>query len=193
MKEQNNIQNILIKNPIIPVVTFNSMDEIEPIIQKIIKNNVNCIEITLRTSISIDAIKYIKDNYFDKLDIGVGTVKNEEEAILAQKLEIDFIVAPGITKNLNNKLEETNIPFLYGVCNPSQIMLGMEMNHKFFKFFPANLFGGINSLKTYLQLFPDIKFCPTGGINQGNYNEYLKLENVISVGGSWVINESLID
>ena len=62
------------------------------------------------------------------------------------------------------------------------------MNHKFFKFFPANLFGGINSLKTYLQLFPDIKFCPTGVINQENYNEFLKLENVISVGGSWVIN-----
>ena len=193
MKVQNNIQNILIKNPIIPVVTFYSMDEIEPTIQKIIKNKVNCIEITLRTNISIDAIKYVKDNYFDKLNIGVGTVKNEEGAKLAEKLDLDFIVAPGITKKLNKVLEETNIPFLYGVCNPSQIMLGMEMNHKFFKFFPANLFGGINSLKTYLQLFPDIKFCPTGGINQENYNEFLKLENVISVGGSWIINESLID
>ena len=64
------------------------------------------------------------------------------------------------------------------------------MNHKFFKFL-ANLFGGINFyIKTYFQLFPDIKFCPTGGINQENYNEYLKLENVISVGGSWVTNDS---
>ena len=190
MKEQNNIQDILIKNPIIPVVTFNAMDEIEPTIQKILNNNLNCIEITLRTDVSVDAIKYVKDNYYDKLDIGIGTVRNEEEAILSQKLEVDFIVSPGITKKLNKKLKETKIPFIYGVCNPSQIMLGMEMNHKFFKFFPANLFGGINALKTYFQLFPDIKFCPTGGINQENYNEYLKLENVISVGGSWVTNDS---
>ncbi|MEY3199997.1 MAG: hypothetical protein RJA13_1955, partial [Bacteroidota bacterium] len=85
------------------------------------------------------------------------------------------------------ELMDSKIPFIPGVATPSDIILGLQMGWNFFKFFPANLFGGLPALKTYQLVFPNVIFCPTGGINESTYTDYLALENVQSVGGSWMI------
>ena len=187
---QNNIQSILKRNSIIPVVTFNKIDEIDKVIEDLINQKIHCIEVTLRTSIAFNAIKYIKDKYATEICVGAGTVINHEQIKKLDELNIDFIVSPAISKNLIKELIKTTIPFINGVSTPSEILLGMELGCKIFKFFPANLSGGVPALKTYKNIFPDVTFCPTGGIKESTYKEYLQLENVVSVGGSWMVTLS---
>jgi 2-dehydro-3-deoxyphosphogluconate aldolase/(4S)-4-hydroxy-2-oxoglutarate aldolase len=103
------------------------------------------------------------------------------------ELNVDFIVSPGLTENLAKVLQASKIPFLPGAVTPSEIISGQELGVKYFKFFPANLFGGLETLKAYASVFKGVKFCPTGGVNESNYQDFLKLENVVSVGGTWVL------
>ena len=184
---QNNIQFLLKQNSIIPVVTINDMDEIEPIIYSLLDKNIKCIEVTLRTEIAFEAIEFIKNSYGEKICVGAGTVVNIQQIDKLEKIGVDFIVCPGFSSELVKSLLNCKIPFLPGVSTPSDIILGIGMGLKFFKFFPANLFGGISALKTYQLVFPEVSFCPTGGINKDSFNEYLELENVLSVGGSWMV------
>jgi 2-dehydro-3-deoxyphosphogluconate aldolase/(4S)-4-hydroxy-2-oxoglutarate aldolase len=119
--------------------------------------------------------------------VGVGTVINSGQLHKCTELNVDFIVSPGLTTDLAKELFESKIAYLPGAITPSEIIAGQEMGVQVFKFFPANLFGGLETLKAYESVFKGIKFCPTGGINETNYNDFLKLENVISVGGTWVL------
>ena len=154
---------------------------------EILDKNIKCIEVTLRTKVAFEAIEFIKKNYGNKICVGVGTVINIEQIHRLEKIGVDFIVSPGITKELAKELLISKIPFIPGISTPSDIILGLSMGLRFFKFFPANLFGGIPALKTYQYVFPNVVFCPTGGINEDSYLEYLELENVLSVGGSWMM------
>jgi 2-dehydro-3-deoxyphosphogluconate aldolase/(4S)-4-hydroxy-2-oxoglutarate aldolase len=184
--KQNNIRAILKKHPIIPVVTFNELSEVIPQLEKLESQGVSCIEITLRTPISFDAIAEAKRAFGNRIDIGVGTLVTNEQIEKAAKLAVDFMVSPGISKSLAPTFESCGIPFIPGVATPSEIITGLELGWDTFKFFPAHLFGGLDALKTYGQVFPNVKFCPTGGIKAETYEHYLKLNNVISVGGSWL-------
>jgi len=184
---QNNIASILAKNPIIPVVTINKLEEIDGIVQALLEKNIHCIEVTLRTAIAFEAIQVIKEKYASELSVGVGTVISSAQIQMAKQVGVDFIVSPGISKELAQELMDSKIPFIPGVATPSDIILGLQMGWNFFKFFPANLFGGLPALKTYQLVFPNVVFCPTGGINESTYTDYLALENVQSVGGSWMI------
>lgn len=190
---QNNIRSILSQHSIIPVVTINNMNEIAPKINSILDNNIKCIEVALRTKFAFQAIEFIKKNYADKICVGVGTVINIEQIHRAAKIGVDFIVSPGISKELSAELIKSKIPFILGVATPSDIILGLALGLRFFKFFPANLFGGIPTLKTYKNVFPHVIFCPTGGINKDSYLEYLELDNVLSVGGSWMMKNNSKD
>ena len=103
-------------------------------------------------------------------------------------LDVDFIVSPGLMQHLHKDLQDFKIAFIPGVVTPSEIIEGMALGYNTFKFFPAELVGGIKMLKAYATLFPSVKFCPTGGINEHNFKDYLALPNVLSVGGSWVLS-----
>ena len=105
----------------------------------------------------------------------------------AAEIGVDFIVSPGMNKDLVMAMGDSTIPFIPGVATPSDIMLAMALDCQFLKFFPANLFGSVAALKTYQQVFPSIMFCPTGGLTESTYSQYLELTNVISVGGSWML------
>lgn len=185
--KQNNIEKILRDNPIVPVVTFNNVSEVDAVVQKLLAQNIKCIEITLRTDAAIDSIAYIKEKYKDTFCVGMGTVTNINHVKEAQNLHVDFMVSPGISRTLSAAFERSYIPYISGVSTPSDIIKAINQGQDVLKFFPANLFGGIDALKTYGQVFPNVKFCPTGGINEKNYNDYLSLPNVIAVGGSWII------
>lgn len=185
--KQNNIEAILKDHPMIPVVTIYSEEEIGPIIQTLKERRIFCIEVTLRTDFAFEALQIIKNRYSDSITLGVGTVISKDQIDKLVSIGVDFIVSPGLTPVLYNHLLSSSIPFIPGVTTPSEIMQAIELGCDMLKFFPANLFGGIKALKTYGNVFPQVKFCPTGGVNETTYKEYLSLKNVISVGGSWMI------
>lgn len=183
------IHDILKDHPLIPVVTFQEKDDPIELMQYLLDRNVSCIEITLRTKCGLGAIEKIKKEYADKVTVGAGTVIHSSQINDLKQIGIDFIVSPGLTNELHKNLSVSGIPYLPGVSTPSEIMKAQSYGLEYLKFFPANLFGGLKAIKTYGGLFPTIKFCPTGGINEETSKEYLKLENVISVGGSWFQKE----
>lgn len=185
--KQNNIRKILKANPVIPVVSFNSIEEVEPAINLLIGKGINCIEITLRNDNAFSCVKAAKKLNISGFHVGIGTIVSEEQIKQVADIAVDFMVSPGMNKNLSNTFNNSGIPFIPGIATPSEIILGMELGWDTFKFFPANLFGGTKALKTYGSVFPNVLFCPTGGISEDSYKSYLELSNVISVGGSWLI------
>ena len=184
---QHNIERLLSAHPLIPVVTFNNAAEIDTTISSLLSKGINCIEVTLRTEFALSALKIIKEQYANEIALGVGTVISKNQVDIIEKIGVDFIVNPGISQELCQHQQSSNIPFIPGVTTPSEIISGLDTGCNVLKFFPANLFGGIKALKTYGQVFPQVKFCPTGGINAETYQDYLDLANVISVGGSWML------
>jgi 2-dehydro-3-deoxyphosphogluconate aldolase / (4S)-4-hydroxy-2-oxoglutarate aldolase len=183
---QNNIREVLAKHPIIPVVTLNNADEVDDVAKKLIGQNIYCAEVTLRTAYAMEGIALMKAKY-PEISVGVGTVVNPQQVEELIALKPDFLVSPGHSEALVVAMESSKIPYLPGIATPSEIIQGMELGLCTFKLFPASLFGGLEALKAYGQVFQPCKFCPTGGLNSENYQSYLVLENVISVGGSWML------
>ena len=183
---QNNIRTLLRDNPIVPVVKIDHLKEVIPLLDYLKEHHFNSIEITLRTDCAMDAIRLAKEHCDDSFLVGAGSVIKTEQIKELLDLGIDFIVLPGMQKDLIEVLEEMKIPFLPGVMTPSEIMEALRMGWDTLKFFPAHIAGGMEALKTYSQVFPKVKFCPTGGISVENHKDFLALENVLSVGGSWV-------
>ena len=158
----NYIKSTLSMSPVMPVLTINNIDNVEYLFEALINGNLKVVEITLRTDCALKAIEIVSKK-FPSLKIGAGTISLAKHAL------------------------EKEFPFLPGVSNSSDIMNLMNLDYKFFKFFPAQAAGGLEYLKSLSGPFPEILFCPTGGINQNNAHEWLSQKNVICVGGSWII------
>ncbi len=186
MKHQNGIDDILYLNNRIPVVTFNNINQVAPVLTQLEAASVSCIEITLRTEIAWEAIEYCKKNAKEGFKVGVGTIINTNQIARCESLNVDFMVSPGLSPILVDSLQSSGIPFLPGVMTPSEIIMALDKDCTFLKLFPYNLAGGVKALTTYASVFQDVKFCPTGGLNEENYQEVLALKNVVSVGGSWL-------
>ena len=188
----NNIKSILLKSPVMPVLVIDKIDNVEYLVEALIKGNINTIEITLRTSCALNVIEIISKK-FPELMVGAGTVLNNKDLISIKNAGASFAVSPGSTYDLAKKAVEINCPFLPGVSSSSDIMKLLDLGYKCFKFFPAEAAGGIKYINSLRGPFPDIMFCPTGGINQTNAIEWLNLTNVICVGGSWIIPSEITD
>ncbi|WP_084274402.1 bifunctional 4-hydroxy-2-oxoglutarate aldolase/2-dehydro-3-deoxy-phosphogluconate aldolase [Crocinitomix catalasitica] len=184
---QNNIEKILESHPLIPVVTIHKEEEIKQLYEHLSSQGISCVEITLRTDFAWEAIALFKSEYKDSFKVGVGTITSVEHIKRCVELEVDFMVSPGLCPALKENFEKSGIPFLPGVSTPSEIMSAMELGWRYLKFFPAHLFGGAKALKTYSNVFKEVIFCPTGGINAENYQTFLDLPNVMSLGGSWLV------
>lgn len=183
---QNKIENLLRQHPLIPVVEIKDENHLDEIFRNLIAKDIAIIEITLRNDFAWSAIEISKNRYGKAFTIGVGTIISADQVQKCIDLKVDFMVCPGLTTPLIQILDFSGIPFLVGATTPSEIMRGIEIGWNIFKFFPAEQFGGVNTLKTYRGVFKDIKFCPTGGISADQSNDYLSLENVIAIGGSWL-------
>lgn len=188
----NNIKSILLKSPVMPVLVIDKIDNVEYLVEALIKGNINTIEITLRTSCALNVIEIISKK-FPELMVGAGTVLNNKDLISIKNAGASFAVSPGSTYDLAKKAVEINFPFLPGVSSSSDIMKLLDLGYKCFKFFPAEAAGGIKYINSLRGPFPDIMFCPTGGISQNNAIEWLNLTNVICVGGSWIIPSEITD
>ena len=160
--------------------------DVEYLFEALINGNLKVVEITLRTDCALKAIEIVSKK-FPSLKIGAGTVLSNEDLNSVKDAGAKFAVSPGSTISLATHALEKEFPFLPGVSNSSDIMNLMNLDYKFFKFFPAQAAGGLEYLKSLSGPFPEILFCPTGGINQNNAHEWLSQKNVICVGGSWII------
>lgn len=184
---QNGIRELLKEHPQIPVVTIHHLNEIDGIYEKLNAQGVSCIEITLRTDVALEAIHAFKQRYGATMSVGVGTIVSAKNVDDCKALGVDFMVSPGCSQALQQAMQESGIPYLPGAVTPSEIIRAQELGCDTLKFFPANLFGGLEALKAYAGLFPHIRFCPTGGVDAANKDAFLGLPNVLSVGGSWLL------
>ena len=144
------------------------------------------IEITLRTKPALAAIEAVARDVKGAI-VGAGTVLNREQLRDAQRAGATFAVSPGATPALLEAADVADMALLPGVATASEAMVAKEAGYRFLKFFPAEAAGGVNFLKSLYGPLPELRFCPTGGIDAAKARAYLALPNVLCVGGSWVV------
>ena len=176
---------ILRAGPVIPVIVIQEVEHAVPLAKALLEGGVRVLEVTLRSEAAMEAIARISREVPEAL-VGAGTVTSPRDLAQITEAGAKFAISPGLTPSLLSRAKKGIIPLIPGICTPSELMLGMELGYSVFKFFPAEAAGGTVMLQSIGGPFPDIKFCPTGGINQNNYREYLALRNVACVGGSWL-------
>ena len=172
-------------SPTIPVLTLNDPQKAPAIAEALLKKGLSNLEITLRTPHAIACIEAII-KYFPEATVGAGTITRTEQFAMVKAVGCHFAVSPGFTTEMVDAAKKAAIPYLPGISTPSEIMALSSLGITFQKFFHAGNAGGVKMLKAYGALFPDILFCPTGGITAEDYQNYLALENVLCVGGSWM-------
>lgn len=177
---------------VLPVITVRDIDSTVRLAQALARGGMKAVEITLRTPAALDSIGAVKAAVPAML-IAAGTVTNPGLLHKAAAAGADFCVSPGLTPALLHAASENGIRLLPGVASASEVMLGMDHGLKLFKLFPAVAVGGINLLKSLAGPFPDVQFCPTGGLNAANFRDFLALPNVICCGGSWMVGADLVD
>jgi 2-dehydro-3-deoxyphosphogluconate aldolase / (4S)-4-hydroxy-2-oxoglutarate aldolase len=171
---------------IIPVATLNDPEQAVRIARKLADDGMGAIEVTLRTPRALDCIRAIVAALPDAI-VGAGTVMTPQQMEDARKAGARFLVSPGSTRELVEACKSGRHDWLPGVATPSEAMRMSRAGFDFLKFFPAEASGGIPFLKAIATVLPDVKFCPTGGVDQSNAANYLALPNVFAVGGSWVV------
>jgi 2-dehydro-3-deoxyphosphogluconate aldolase/(4S)-4-hydroxy-2-oxoglutarate aldolase len=186
------IKDIMNTSPVIPVMVINKLEHAVPLAHALVEGGLNVLEITLRTPVALDAIREIKANVPNAI-VGAGTIINLDTLNQAVDAGSEFLVSPGVTNSLINHAINTGVPLLPGVATPSEAMKLMEKGITEMKFFPAEAAGGVPMLKSIGGPLPQITFCPTGGVNPENAKQYLTLNNVACVGGSWMAPASLVD
>jgi 2-dehydro-3-deoxyphosphogluconate aldolase / (4S)-4-hydroxy-2-oxoglutarate aldolase len=180
-----NIGNLMRKAPVIPVLIVEDVAHAVPIARALVAGGLPVLEVTLRTPAALDAIREMKQ--VPGAIVGAGTVLNPGDLDRALKAGAEFIVSPGLTPALGKAAIEARVPFLPGTANASDIMAGLDMGLTHFKFFPAQASGGVAALKAIAAPFGMAHFCPTGGITLANAPEWLTLDAVLCVGGSWLV------
>ena len=178
------IGEIMRMAPVIPVLVVEELSEARAMAEALVAGGLTVLEVTLRTPAALDAIRAMKQ--VPGALVGAGTVVNERQLDQALEAGAEFIVAPGLTKPLGKAAIRSGVPFLPGIANAGDIMRGLDLGLTHFKFFPAMAAGGIDALKALAAPFGQVRFCPTGGINEGNAASWLALDPVLCVGGSWV-------
>lgn len=195
----NNIQNwkiapldVLNSGPVVPVIVIEKIEHAVPLAQALLKGGVKVLEITLRSEVAVEAIRRVSEQVPEAI-VGAGTVATPEDFQEVTEAGAVFAISPGLTPTLLDSANQGSIALIPGISTASELMFGMEMGFTEFKFFPAQAAGGVSMLKSIGGPFPQITFCPTGGISPDNYNEYLALRNVACVGGSWIVPTNAIE
>ncbi len=186
------ITDIIPTGSIIPACTVSDPDRAVPLARTLQGCGINFIEITLRTEGGFAAAQNIISECPEML-VGIGTVTEVNQLRRAKEAGARFCVSPGMTERLVRTAGELDLPYLPGVSTVSEVMFARELGLRYLKFFPAELSGGIKTLGIFRELFPEVGFCPTGGLNENNVKDYLQLENVFCIGGSWLASQEKIE
>ena len=174
----------------LPTLSIGSLDEAK-ILSTILKSsNIKYVEITLRSSISVEGIEYIANQ--DNINLGIGTVVNSKQLLNLPIPNIRFVVSPGFVDDVADFCHRKNIQYIPGIETSSEIIKAQNNGYDLLKFFPSEFIGGSEKLKAFSSVFPKISFMCTGGINLSNYKKYMDLPNVCSLGGSFVLPREFI-
>jgi 2-dehydro-3-deoxyphosphogluconate aldolase/(4S)-4-hydroxy-2-oxoglutarate aldolase len=176
--------------PVIPVLVVHDVAHAVPLAEALVKGGLPVLEVTLRTPAALDAIRAMAGVTGGV--VGAGTLLTPEDVKAAKEAGALFGVSPGVTDAIVDACEAEDLPLLGGVATVSEAMRMLERGYEVCKFFPAEANGGAAALKAFAGPLPQVSFCPTGGVTAKNAPDYLKLPNVLCVGGSWVAEASLL-
>lgn len=179
------------QGPVVPVLVIKDVAHAVPLAKALIEGGIRVLEVTLRTPAALDVIREIASKVPEAM-IGAGTVTNAAQLKEVAEAGAKFAISPGLTTELLEAGNQANIALIPGVSSISELMKGRDLGYTHFKFFPAEASGGIKALKSIGGPFPDVVFCPTGGISANNYLDYLALPNVRCVGGSWLAPDDVV-
>jgi 2-dehydro-3-deoxyphosphogluconate aldolase/(4S)-4-hydroxy-2-oxoglutarate aldolase len=171
--------------PVIPVIVIDRLEDAVPLARALIEGGVKVLEVTLRTPVALQAIEAMAREVPGAI-VGAGTIRSAADARAARQAGAVFGVSPGYTAEVGAACREVGLPLLPGVATASEVMAAQADGLSFLKFFPATAAGGIPMLKALAGPFPDVAFCPTGGITLQTAPEFLGLPNVKVCGGSWL-------
>ncbi|WP_235823800.1 bifunctional 4-hydroxy-2-oxoglutarate aldolase/2-dehydro-3-deoxy-phosphogluconate aldolase [Azohydromonas sediminis] len=178
--------------PVIPVIVLQRVADAAPLARALVAGGVRVLEVTLRTPAALACIEAIAREVPDAI-VGAGTVRSAADARAARDAGARFAVSPGYTGEVGAACRDAGLPLLPGVATASEVMRAQADGYSFLKFFPATAAGGIPMLRALAGPFPDVAFCPTGGITAETAPQFLALPNVRVVGGSWLTPADALD
>lgn len=176
---------------IVPVIKVNDAKNAYELGKALMEGGLPVAEVTFRSDAAADSIREMRK--IEGLLVGAGTITSVKQAQTALDAGAEFLVTAGFSKPVTEFAVENNIPIFPGICTPTEIMSILEFELPVAKFFPAENYGGLKTIKALSGPFPNMMFMPTGGINTSNVREYLSHPNIIACGGSWMVKEDLID
>ena len=176
---------------IVPVVVLNDAKDAEPLAKALCNGGLPCAEVTFRTEAAEEYIRIMTEKFPEML-VGAGTVLTTEQVDRAVAAGAKFIVSPGLNPKVVQYCIDKNIPVTPGTQTPSEMEKALEMGLDVVKFFPAEPAGGLKMIKAVAAPYTTLKFMPTGGINLGNVEEYLKYDRILACGGSWMVKGDLV-
>ncbi|WP_166839687.1 bifunctional 4-hydroxy-2-oxoglutarate aldolase/2-dehydro-3-deoxy-phosphogluconate aldolase [Rheinheimera pleomorphica] len=179
------------QGPVVPVIVIKDLADAVPMAKALLAGGIKVLEVTLRTPVALEAIRLLAQEVPDAI-VGAGTVTTAAQLQQVVEAGAKFAISPGLTRELLQAGKDCSIPLIPGIASISELMEGTGLGYSHFKFFPAEAAGGVKTLKSIHGPFADIRFCPTGGINEKNFMEYLALPNVKCVGGSWIVPDDAV-
>lgn len=180
-----NILELMRTGPVIPVIVIDQLEQAVPLARALVAGGARVLELTLRTPVALQAVKDIAEQVEGAI-IGVGTITRPQDFERSIEAGAIFDVSPGLTLELAAAASASGLPLLPGVMTPSDVIAARAAGFTELKLFPAQQAGGVGMLKALSGPFPDMTFCPTGGINAATARDFLALPNVACVGGSWL-------
>lgn len=178
--------------PVIPVIVIQRLADAVPLAQALVAGGVKVLEVTLRTPVALAAMEAIARAVPEAI-VGAGTLRSVADVQAARDAGCRFGVSPGFTDALADACRTQGLPLLPGVSTASEVMQANAGGYQFLKLFPAVAVGGVNLLKALSGPFPDVAFCPTGGITLETAPQFLQLPNVLVCGGSWLTPQDAVD
>jgi 2-dehydro-3-deoxyphosphogluconate aldolase/(4S)-4-hydroxy-2-oxoglutarate aldolase len=185
MNAKTKLDAILARNRLIPVLTIEAVDHAVPLARALVEGGITALEITLRTPVAAAAAERIQREVPEAI-VGLGTVRSAADVALAAGLGAQFVVSPGTTSEIYDAVATHDLPFLPGVATATEVLAALQRGHRVVKLFPASVVGGIAAIKALAGPFPEVRFCPTGGVTEGNADEWLSVPEIVAVGGSWL-------
>ena len=185
------VSEILQKIGIVPIVVIHDAKDAAPLAKALVEGDLPCAEVTFRTEAAEESIRVMTTEYPDML-VGAGTILTKEQVDHAVKAGARFIVTPGFDPEIVDYCLLRKIPVYPGCVTPSDVAQAVKRGIKVIKFFPAEQFGGVATMKALAAPYAGIKFMPTGGISAKNLENYLSFDKIIACGGSWMVKEDLL-
>ncbi|CUU47740.1 bifunctional 4-hydroxy-2-oxoglutarate aldolase/2-dehydro-3-deoxy-phosphogluconate aldolase [Clostridium beijerinckii] len=175
---------------LLPLYTATDLKYLDDLKEILLRNDVPFIEVTFRSNLALEAINKLSQS--GKLIVGAGTVRTLEEAKKAIENGASFIVSPAVIPEIIEYCIENKVPVFPGTATPTDIQKVVSYGLHVVKYFPADIYGGLKAIKALSGPFYDVKFLPTGGINADNFIDYVSNDNILAVGGSFIISEKMI-